>query len=134
MFFLPTGGMCDDLRHSKRDNPAHDGSLPSRKRRKPSLTQDKILYDPVKLMILIYVCNDDSLPEKHISKCKINPSTGVINYRTDLEFYVISFSSRSLKCATILCSIGISNPTICSEPWSKSASSTFTTHICTFFT
>ena len=39
-------------------------------------------------MILIYVCNDESIPAKYISKCKINPSTGVMNYRTDLEFYV----------------------------------------------
>lgn len=44
--------------------------------------------DPVKLMILIYVCNDDSVPSRHIERFKINPSTGVINYRTDLEFYV----------------------------------------------
>jgi hypothetical protein len=39
-------------------------------------------------MILIYVCKDDQIPRKHIYRCKINPSTGVINYRTDLEFYV----------------------------------------------
>lgn len=47
-------------------------------------SQEELLMDPVKLMILIYVCNDDSIPNKHIERCKINPSTGVINYRTDL--------------------------------------------------
>lgn len=39
-------------------------------------------------MILIYICNDDKIPLKHIENCKISPSTGILNYRTDLEFYV----------------------------------------------
>jgi len=43
-----------------------------------------MLFDPIKLMVLIYVGSDDSVPLKHIRKCKINPSTGIINYRTDL--------------------------------------------------
>ena len=61
-----------------------------------------VLYDPIKLMILIHVSSDDSVPSKHIERCKINPSTGIINYRTDLEFYVRQSLYRFLKCAITL--------------------------------
>lgn len=122
MFLVSAVVKHNDLRHPKINNPTHDGILSARKRCNSLLTQDKILYDPVKLMILIYVCNDDSLPQKHVSKCKISPSTGVINYRTDLEFYVFVYLSRYLKCATTLSSIGTQNLTICFGQWSKSAS------------
>ena len=58
------------------------------------------MWDPIKLMILIHVSSDDSVPSKQIERCKINPSTGIINYRTDLEFYVPCPSHRSPRCAT----------------------------------
>lgn len=89
-----------DFSYSQGDHQEDDGGLPHRKRCKNVAIQDKILYDPVKIMILIYVCNDDSIPAKHIAKCKINPSTGVTNYRTDLEFYVGLFLFRFLRSAT----------------------------------
>jgi hypothetical protein len=89
-----------DFSNSERNNQEDDGRLSYRKRCRLQIIQDKILYDPVKIMILIYVCNDDTIPAKHISKCKINPSTGVTNYRTDLEFYVGLILSRFLRSAT----------------------------------
>lgn len=89
-----------DFSYSQRNNQEDDGGLPHRKRCKIVVIQDKILYDPVKIMILIYVCNDDTIPAKHIAKCKINPSTGVTNYRTDLEFYVSLLLFRFLRSAT----------------------------------
>lgn len=88
-----------DFSYSQRNNQEDDGGLPHRKRCTDVAIQDKILYDPVKIMILIYVCNDDNIPAKHIAKCKINPSSGVTNYRTDLEFYVGLFLFRFLRSA-----------------------------------
>jgi hypothetical protein len=72
-------------------------------------------------MILIYVCNDDSLPAKHIARCKINPSTGVINYRTDLEFYVPLPRARSRRFATSSSSTATSRATTCGKQSSRSA-------------
>ena len=47
------------------------------------------MYDPIKLMILIYLCEDTEIPKRHLWKCRVNPSTDVDTYRTDLEFYVL---------------------------------------------
>ena len=81
-----------------------------------NISQDELLMDPVKLMILIYVCNDDSIPNKHIEKCKINPSTGVINYRTDLEFYVQLHLPRSPNFAITSFFIEAYSPTTYATP------------------
>ena len=126
VLLLPAGRTGHDFRHPQADRAAHDGGLPGLKRRISRITQDKILIDPVKLMILIYVCNDDSIPAKHVSKCKISPSTGVFSYRTDLEFYVLCHPSRSRKSATSSSSIATSRTTTSERQCSKSASSTST--------
>ena len=67
-------------------------------------------------MILIYICNNDKVPQKHIENCKINPSAGVINYRTDLEFYVLPTPPRSPRYATTLSSTAVWSTTICARP------------------
>lgn len=46
------------------------------------------MYDPIKLMILIYLCEDTEIPKRHLWKCRVNPSSSVDTYRSDLEFYV----------------------------------------------
>ena len=50
--------------------------------------QEETLYDPIKLMILIYLCEDDNIPQNFINRCRLNPNVGIDTYRTDLEFYV----------------------------------------------
>lgn len=96
-----------------------------------NISQDELLMDPVKLMILIYVCNDDTIPNKHIEKCKINPSTGVINYRTDLEFYVQLHLYRFLNFAITSSFIAAYNPTTCVTQSNKCANLTTTLPIST---
>ena len=71
------------------------------------------MYDPIKLMILIYLCADEQIPRKHLEKCRVNPNLAHDSYRTDLEFYVKPSLFRSRKCATILFSITTLNITIC---------------------
>lgn len=42
------------------------------------------MYDPIKLMILIYLCADEEIPKKHLEKCRVNPNLIIDAYRTDL--------------------------------------------------
>lgn len=46
--------------------------------------QEDTLFDPIKLMILIYLCHDEVITKSHIDRCRINPSSEVDSYRTDL--------------------------------------------------
>ena len=52
------------------------------------IIQEITMYDPIKLMILIYLCEDTDIPKRHLWKCRVNPNLGVDSYRSDLEFYV----------------------------------------------
>ena len=46
--------------------------------------KEDTLFDPIKLMILIYLCEDERITKSHIERCRINPSSEVDSYRTDL--------------------------------------------------
>lgn len=48
------------------------------------LIQDDTLFDPIKLMILIYLCEDPGVTRSHIERCRINPPSEIDSYRTDL--------------------------------------------------
>ncbi len=50
--------------------------------------EEESLYDPIKLLILIYLWQDDAIPQKHINRCRLNANINSETYRTDLEFYI----------------------------------------------
>lgn len=47
------------------------------------------LFDPLKLMIIIYLCEDKDIPHKLIQRCRLNPDLSLkYKNRIDIEFYV----------------------------------------------
>jgi hypothetical protein len=48
---------------------------------------DKV-EDSIKLMILIHLSLDESVPERFINRCQLTPDHSTEHYRTDLQFYV----------------------------------------------
>ena len=91
------------------------------------------MYDPIKLMILIYLCEDVEIPKRHLRKCRVNPSIDIESYRTDLEFYVLPLQFRFPSSATISYFTPTWGKHIFWKDWRKAASWVFTSVIFTIF-
>jgi hypothetical protein len=101
MFSLSSKRSYSHHWHSQTDTATNDQELCNRRRSTLTTTQDDGIEDSIKLMILIYLCLDESIPKKFIHRCQINPDHATESYRTDLQFYVHILECRYLNCATI---------------------------------
>lgn len=86
---LPPARSSSHFRRPQKEPPAYGAKF--RHRIQPStplaIQSDKV-EDSIKLMILIHLSLDESVPERFINRCQINPSQSTSHYRTDLQFYV----------------------------------------------
>ena len=101
MFSLPTKWSHPDNWHSQTNSTKDDQKFCNWWQRTLFFTEEEGIEDSIKLMILIYLCLDESIPKKFINRCQINPDHASDSYRTDIQFYVIILVVRFLSYAII---------------------------------